>query len=236
MRLFPNGEVRSGEGPERSLILLGNGNRDGTLMSWQLPAFPVEDAELIVECDIEFDGYFAAFPSPAEGHMGFMLRSTIENLATGQYRGHGPIFGSVWRPENNPGGVFPSAARALPCAQLESWGVGVVPPSFEYLRKGSGSPVLSDARFKLFASSKRYGGELYNRYAVSRLNSASQYDPPHDTGDVLDNNWGIDRNRETLTLFDAAGAPKQPYAIRVHNLRARQVPAMCLVPDLRRSE
>lgn len=239
--LLPN-NITQQAATNADAVILGNGARDGTAQIWSFPIYANANAELVVECDITFDHYFEAYEGKLsathwrEGHMGFMLRATVANLSTAQYRGHGPIFGSPWRPENNPNGGFKTAAKNLPCGQLESWGVGVVPNDFEYLRKDSASPVMVDGRYKLMTSSKRYNGEIYSRYAISKLNAGSQYDPTFDTGDVLDNNWGIERANETLVIFDAAPGSEAavPYSIRIHNLRVSQCPATCLIPDLRR--
>jgi hypothetical protein len=244
VKLWPDGSVTPGNQPGDNTLWLGHGQAHGTVRSWTLPALPAEDAELCISCEIRFNDYFSAFDGQRndgrwrEAHGGFMLRSVLEDLPLGQYKGHGPIFGRVWRPENNPNGLPPGAYGTAPPGarmQLESWGVGIVPPEFEYLRLRSHSPVLEDGRlYKLFASSKRFQGEVFSRYAIKVLNAHAQFELLFDTGDVQDNNWGLDRWRESLTLFDAAGTDNRHlYSIQISNLAAVQRAAHCVLTDMR---
>ena len=115
--------------------------------------------------------------------------------------------------------------------QLESWGGSAVPANFEYLRMGSGSPVLQDnVQYYVSIHAKRYGGDIYSRAALWVINANAQIDLIHDTGDVKDNNWGMDRMLENLAMFDVGGADKVGnYTISITGLMARQQPAHSVV-------
>lgn len=238
MKLLPGGQVSHDEAGEIAVIVLGPGLPGNH--SWTLPTSPASDQELVVTCELTFHGYFAATDgrkpdgTPREAHMGFMLRSSLDAIPAGPYRGHGPIFGRVWQDAGSRPPKAAGAAPPGPRGQLETWGAGVVPEDFEYLRRGSYTPVLRDGvPYKLCTSSKRFQGEVFCRYFMTELGSGGQYQLLFDSGDVQDNNWALNRFNETLTLFDTGGAPQHDYRIRVGNLQAFQRPATGLQTDMR---
>lgn len=213
------------------VIHLGDGSEHGTVQVYSMhrPASLPADNSVVLTCDIAFDGYFAARP---HGHMGFMLRADPEGLPggsrAGQYRGHGVIIGNVHRTEAN------QAPPWMPCAMLETWGVGVVPDTHEYIHPASGSPRLRDFwQYKLMIVSTVIGGDAYRRYALRELvsNEGGQYRTLIDTGDVHDNNWGLPRWSDRLAVFDAHGAGA-PYAIRIERLCVAWGEPLVQLPDL----
>ena len=188
-----------------------------------------------------YDGVASGGAGLRESHMGFMIRAVLADIPSGDYKGVGPTFGRVWRPENNatPGSIPPYVSSpGKACFRTEEWGNHIVPyPQFEYLRENSDSPTASDEQeYRIYASCKRFCGEMYSRYAVGVLSAGLQYPILYDTGDVQSNNWALAPYcmNEALALFDIGGADKaHDYTIDILNLSAYQVEATCRVPDMR---
>ena len=133
-----------------------------------------------------------------DGHFVVMCRA--EGVDTGKYRGHGAIFGSMHPTARN------KAPGKPPCAMLETWAKDTpLDADLQFLLRDSASPCLSDGPLKVKVWTKKYAGENYFGYSLSRLGYGSQYDPPWTTGDVLDNNLYVPMDHYNIGLGLSGG-------------------------------
>lgn len=136
-----------------------------------------------------------------DGHFVVMCRADADGVANGNYRGHGAIFGSIYPTARN------RAPGVAPCAMLETWARGTpLDDDLQFLLRDSASPRLFDGPLKVKVWTKKYAGENYFGYSLSRLGYGSQYDPPWTTGDVLDNNWHVPNGHYNIGLGLVGGS------------------------------
>jgi hypothetical protein len=191
-----------------------------------------QPSRLSIDFDVVFEGFFQC---QLDGHMGVMLRASLDGIANGRYRGHGAIFGNVG-PNSLLGFFFNAELPGYkPLGLIETWGVGYVPANFRSLMPRSASPQLQDwTRYKISVQST-HTILNYVRYRIHRLNIAKgQYELVFDTGDVLDNNWAVDMGQQSVVFFDASlpGTAACPYTVRIINPLATWSGAEVELPDL----
>lgn len=181
---------------------------------------------MTITYDFVSEDYFRCNPN---GHWGLMERATLENIPTAQYRGSGILIGNVW----SNGGSTAGVPNFRPFAMIESWGIGVVPDSFGFLMFQSASPQLADwVQYKMFVETK-HTIVNYVHYSIYRLDFVrSQYVLIYDTGDVLDNNWGIDMTRQAAAFFNASTSSICPSRVRITNVWGMWSIATTASPDL----
>jgi hypothetical protein len=203
MQLYP--KLADGTIDQTDVILLGHGMPHGTKQLWSKTGaggLVALDAHHVLKAKIRFVNYWKAYK---EAHTGIMMRATLADIPAQHYKGHGPIFASLW----NQGQTSPIGDIDMPCALLESWGLPDVPKDFGFIREGSNSPVLrDDVDYDLMAVSTTFCGSIYQRYYIGGMNYlTSQFKPLKDTRDMEDNNWVLQRWQEAVALFDASGGP-----------------------------
>ena len=207
-------------------IVVGPGNTSVIFEDTGAQGKNLSTGRLSVDFDVVFEDFFRCARS---GHFGVMERASTEMVASGQYRGHGAIFGNIWKSQGGTANV----PDYRPFGIIESWGIGVVPDSFGYLRPASASPQLADwVEYKISVQSTR---TILNfvRYRIHRLDFVrSQYELIYDSGDVLDNNWGVDMNRQSVIFFVVLDGMVCTGRVRIINPIATWSPADTDLPDL----
>lgn len=151
---------------------------------------------------VVFEDFFKCVPN---GHAGVMLRASLEQIPSAQYRGVGVAFGRFgtdsYTTRNMP--------NLQPVAVVETWAVGASPDTFDAMLTPTLSPELHDwtPYYWTIDSTPTAAGNLI-RYSI---------DGAFDSGPVLDINPAIDMTRRSLAFFNAtpAGVETCPYTIRI---------------------
>ena len=207
-------------------IVLEAGHNVATFEDTGANGIQNKSSRLSIDFDVVFEDFFRCARS---GHFGVMERASMELVAVGQYRGHGAIFGNIWRASGGTANV----PDYRPFGVIESWGIGIVPDSFGFLLPRSASPQLADwVQYKISVQSTR---TILNfvRYRIHRLDFVrSQYELIFDSGDVLDNNWGVDMTRQAVIFFAVLDETVCPGRVRIINPIATWTPADTDLPDL----
>lgn len=224
---------------------MGDHQPDGNLQTFALTGAKGlagwhTNATMRMSCMLDTQNIFPSHTGQVQAacHLVFQLRSTLANIPSGIYRGHGPILGYVYPHNDNDA----PPVELAPCAMLETWAkngpnqVAPTPDTFQFLMPGSYSrPLRSNTQYNLDAWSKTFNGHIYFGYTLAQLVSAekAQYAPPCTTGDVRDNNWLLERASESLAIAVVGTDRSQPCSLTIHNLHVHWTPAYDVASDLR---
>lgn len=183
-------------------------------------AWNTASGSMMIHCNLQFTGYFAANPN---GHMAIVLRQDPTTIAT-SVRGNGAAFGNLTGAQNG--------TQVNPGAQIESWANSMGSPQGDNnlipgADLGPGAALADGVNYLVILESVvTKGGDRKIRLAMYQPNNTGvEWGIMLDTGYVVDSNITFDPTKTMLVFAHVFPSNLVPWSISVSSLRVTWGPA-----------